>query len=82
MNEAFIRSALEEMKGTAAPADAAVQDTAGGDDPAAKIREALRRNGGSKMRTAAELGISKATLWRRMQKYGIRDGADGPDKRV
>ena len=82
VNEAFIRSALEEMKGTAGPADAAAPETAGTDDPAAKIREALRRNGGSKMRTAAELGISKATLWRRMQKYGIRDDSGGSDKRV
>ena len=82
VNEAFIRSALEEMKGPDARKEGSAAETAGGDDPAAQIREALKRNGGSKMRTAAELGISKATLWRRMQKYGIRDGSAGKDTRV
>ena len=82
VNEAFIRSALEEMKGPDARQEGPAAETAGGDDPAAQIREALKRNGGSKMRTAAELGISKATLWRRMQKYGIRDGSAGKDTRV
>ena len=27
--------------------------------------------------TAAELGISKTTLWRRMKQYGIRDRFEG-----
>lgn len=74
VNEAFVRSLLEEMRGTGAAGTGAASGPAGGEDPAARIRETLRRNGGSKMKTAAELGISKATLWRRMQKYGIRDG--------
>lgn len=39
---------------------------------AQRILEALGRNGGSRERTAADLGISKATLWRRMKKLGIR----------
>ena len=38
---------------------------------AGRIAECLRKNGGSRERTAAELGISKATLWRRMKKFGI-----------
>ena len=73
VNEAFIRSALEENRRTIMGRAGAASETSGGDDPAEKIREALRRNGGSKTKTAAELGISKATLWRHMQKYGIRD---------
>lgn len=36
-----------------------------------KIRTALVRHGESREKTAAELGISKATLWRKMKKYGI-----------
>lgn len=36
-----------------------------------RIIEALSRLGGSREKTAAELGISKATLWRHMKKYGI-----------
>ena len=35
------------------------------------IRLALRRNGGNRVRVARELGISRTTLWRKMQKYGL-----------
>ncbi|MGH8300805.1 MAG: sigma-54 interaction domain-containing protein, partial [Steroidobacteraceae bacterium] len=35
----------------------------------ASIREALRRNSGHRGRTAAELGISVTTLWRRMRLF-------------
>ncbi len=35
------------------------------------ITETLRKCGGSREKTAKELGISKATLWRRMKKYEI-----------
>lgn len=35
------------------------------------IREALIMNGGNREKAAQELGISKATLWRRIKKYGI-----------
>ena len=54
------------------------QDCSTGQEPegyagkeALRITEALRNHGGSRERTAKELGISKATLWRRMKKYGI-----------
>ena len=36
-----------------------------------KIAEALVKHGGSREKTAKELGISKVTLWRHMKKYGI-----------
>ncbi len=35
------------------------------------IYRALKQNGGNRERTAAALGISKATLWRRMKKYEL-----------
>ncbi|MGH8169158.1 MAG: helix-turn-helix domain-containing protein, partial [Steroidobacteraceae bacterium] len=35
----------------------------------ASIRDALRRNSGHRGRTAAELGISVTTLWRRMRLF-------------
>jgi transcriptional regulator with PAS, ATPase and Fis domain len=35
------------------------------------IREALGRNEGRKMATAAELGIDKTTLWRKIKRLGI-----------
>ena len=36
-----------------------------------QIRQVLAAQGGSRERTAACLGISKATLWRKMKKYDI-----------
>ncbi len=38
---------------------------------AAAIVEALRRHNGHRRNTAAELGIDKTTLWRKMKKFGI-----------
>lgn len=38
---------------------------------AAEIKEALEQCGGNREKTAAKLGISKPTLWRKMKKYGI-----------
>ena len=38
---------------------------------AAKIIEILRRHAGNRRKTAAELGINKTTLWRKIKKYGI-----------
>jgi PAS domain S-box-containing protein len=35
------------------------------------IREALGRLGGNRARAASELGIHRATLWRKMKSYGI-----------
>ncbi|RJP25975.1 MAG: PAS domain-containing protein [Candidatus Abyssobacteria bacterium SURF_5] len=35
------------------------------------IREALARNEGNRVKTAEELGMHRATLWRKMEKYGI-----------
>ena len=40
---------------------------------AAKIRRVLLENNGSRQKTAEELGISTATLWRKMKKYGIAE---------
>jgi transcriptional regulator of acetoin/glycerol metabolism len=33
--------------------------------------EALRQHNGHRTNTAAYLGIDKATLWRKMKKYGL-----------
>ena len=41
------------------------------DQKAVELAELLRRNNGNREKVAAELGISKTTLWRRMKKYGI-----------
>ncbi len=38
---------------------------------ALRLSEALKKCGGSRARTAEELGISTTTLWRKMKKYGL-----------
>ncbi|MBL8694018.1 MAG: sigma-54-dependent Fis family transcriptional regulator [Planctomycetes bacterium] len=45
---------------------------------AARIREALERNPGDLRNAAGELGISRTTLWRKMQRYGLRDRESNP----
>ena len=73
VNEAFIRTALSESVGSGPRAEGAPAEAAVPDARAQEIIDALRRNNGSKTKTAAELGVSKATLWRHMQKYGIAE---------
>jgi len=74
VNEAFIKTALSESVGSPYRAEGApAADPPVTDARAREIIDALRRNNGSKTKTAAELGISKATLWRHMQKYGIAE---------
>lgn len=41
------------------------------DQKAVELAELLKKNNGNREKVAAELGISKTTLWRRMKKYGI-----------
>jgi PAS domain S-box-containing protein len=41
------------------------------DAEAAAIRATLARNRGHRTRTAADLGVSPSTLWRKMKRYGI-----------
>lgn len=43
-------------------------------DQEVRIRELLYKFSGNREKTAQALGISKATLWRHMKKYGISDG--------
>jgi len=72
VNEALVRELLEDV-GRKPGRDnaAAARSTTTENSKATEIIEALKRNGGNKTKTAEELGISKATLWRHMQKYGI-----------
>ena len=37
------------------------------------ILNVLRKNAGSRVKTAKELGIDKSTLWRKMKRYGLID---------
>ena len=38
----------------------------------ATIRDALARHGGNRTHAAADLGISRNTLWRKMKRYSIQ----------
>lgn len=67
---------LEQPEGPAPEAPAAPEAAAGtqlcqqlAHAEEASIREALRRNSGHRGKTAAELGISVTTLWRRMRRF-------------
>ena len=44
------------------------------DQKGVEIAQLLKKHNGSREKVAAELGVSKTTLWRYMKKYGI-----GPD---
>ena len=41
-----------------------------------QLLKALKENDGNRAQTAEALGVSKATLWRWMKKYGILEGED------
>lgn len=72
VNEAFVKAALSEsVEGLRRAEEAEAPGRPALDPRAQKIIDALRHNNGSKTKTAEELGISKATLWRHMQKYGV-----------
>ena len=74
VSEAFVKAALNENAALASrDTDGQGAEAAVPDARAQEIIDALRRNNGSKTKTAAELGVSKATLWRHMQKYGITE---------
>jgi transcriptional regulator of acetoin/glycerol metabolism len=38
-----------------------------------RLEDALRRSGGNRTEAAKLLGISRVTLWKRLQKYGVEE---------
>lgn len=75
IDEILVRKLLRELFPSSAPVRM-MQDGQGIGGPVAceeerQIRLALTAQGGSRERAAACLGISKATLWRKMKKYNI-----------
>ena len=71
VKDGYVRDLLEELY----PGDLPVTESQEQppSEEAARIIAALSRWGGSRAEAAAELGMSKTTLWRRMKQYGIRD---------
>ena len=68
VDEAALRAPLRDIDSERADAPAGAEVL---NPKAVELAELLNRCHGSRERAAAELGISKTTLWRRMKKYGI-----------
>lgn len=60
----------------ATSAESSTLGQARGDAESTRILEALRRHDNNRVRAAAELGISRMTLYKKIEKYGLR-GAQG-----
>lgn len=69
IDEGFLRAQLEQVAPRMLPG--AEKVVLYKDQKAVQITELLRRYGGSREKVAAELGVSKTTLWRHIKKYGI-----------
>ncbi|MGL5433862.1 MAG: PrpR N-terminal domain-containing protein [Lachnospiraceae bacterium] len=74
LDEIVIRRVLDELYPcrNSDTSDEEGQEEGLGDISAVQITRTLRQMRGNREKTAKELGISKATLWRRMKKYGIQ----------
>jgi transcriptional regulator of acetoin/glycerol metabolism len=59
------------LRDAGAPRDGLLTGLTLGEIEARVIREALARNEGRKLATAAELGIDKTTLWRKIKRLEI-----------
>ena len=74
VDEIIIGQMLEELYPVTNETDASREASQMMEAPeAAKIRQTLLQNNGSRQKTAEVLGISTATLWRKMKKYGIAE---------
>lgn len=75
IDEAFLKKQLEQVTPRFQPGTERV--VVYQDPKALEIAELLRRHGGDREKVAAELGVSKTTLWRYIKKYGVEVDADG-----
>ncbi|WP_297213665.1 PrpR N-terminal domain-containing protein [uncultured Flavonifractor sp.] len=72
IKDGYVRDLLEELyPGDLPPIRERTEQPSS--EEAARILAALARWSGNRAEAAAELGMSKTTLWRRMKQYGIRD---------
>ena len=69
VDEAMLREHLQAMDSE--PVPTLDESEASMNPKAAALLDLLNRCRGNREKAAAELGISKTTLWRRMKKYGI-----------
>lgn len=71
VKDGYVRDLLEQLYPNDLPLPRSEEQPPS--EEAARIIAALSRCGGSRAEAAAQLGLSKTTLWRRMKQYGIRD---------
>lgn len=69
IDEVFVRRQLEQVTPKLLPGSERV--VLYKDQKAVEITELLRKYGGNREKVAAELGVSKTTLWRYIKKFGI-----------
>ena len=71
VKDGYVRDLLEQLYPNDLPLPRSEEQPPS--EEAARIIAALSRCSGSRAEAAAQLGLSKTTLWRRMKHYGIRD---------
>lgn len=71
IDEVFLRRQLEQVTPKLQPGSERV--VLYKDQKAVHITELLRKYNGNREKVAAELGVSKTTLWRYIKKYGIEE---------
>ncbi|MCI9402974.1 MAG: sigma 54-interacting transcriptional regulator [Oscillospiraceae bacterium] len=71
IDETFLRRQLEQMTPKLLPGTGTV--VVYRDRKAAELAELFRKHNGNREKVAAELGVSKTTLWRYVKKYGLED---------
>ena len=69
IDETFLRRQLEQMTPKLLPGTGTV--VVYRDRKAAELAELFRKHNGNREKVAAELGVSKTTLWRYVKKYGL-----------
>ncbi len=69
IDEVFLRRQLEQVAPKLQPKTEKVMVFK--DPKAEELTRLLRKHSGSREKVAAELGVSKTTLWRYMKKYGV-----------
>ena len=69
IDEVFVRKQVEQILPDILPGTEKV--VLYKDKEAVRIAELLKKHNGNREKVAAELGVSKTTLWRHMKKYGI-----------
>lgn len=71
VGDGYVRQLLGQLYPFSRPEPEEEPDPVYQKPEAAALAEVLARNNGSRSAAAAELGVSKTTLWRRMKKLGI-----------